>query len=208
MKRTYLLVLLAATTLNQVVSQSKSKEEILTEWDEYYTSEKKEILPDGLNFQPYLYKGTNLDRKPVQNFGEYPQKILFYWSADCRYCKKELDDLERIISEQPYLKDSILVIMRVDKQNREWSLQNKNDYYILSRNKKDFMRLPVPLLFLSEKILKESKLMGAPHTLFLNSHQEVEAIKSGYMVDSRKSEMEEANYEFLKWKINQHLNPE
>jgi thiol-disulfide isomerase/thioredoxin len=205
MKRTYLIVLLTLATFNYVVSQDKSKEESLSEWDEHLNSESEGILKEDLNFKTYLYEGTNLDRKPVDNFEEYPQKIIFYWSSDCRYCKKELDDLEKIISEQPYLKDSILVILRVDKQNKEWSLQKENDFYTLYRNKKDFMRLPVPLLFLSEKILDESSLTGAPHTLFLNSNQEIEFIKSGYLATSRKSELEEVNYEFLKWKINRHL---
>ncbi|ADR23197.1 hypothetical protein MATR_29540 [Marivirga tractuosa] len=207
MKRTYLLVLLAFTTLNHAISQDKSKEEILLEFDELSKSETGEILEEGLNFKTYLYTGTNLDRKPVQNFEEYSQKILFYWSSDCRYCKKELDELERIISEQPYLKDSILVIMRVDKQNREWSLQKEDDFYTLYRNKKDFMRLPVPLLFLSERILEESSLIGAPYTLFLNDMQEIEYVKPGYFGTKRSSKIEEINYEFLKWKINKHLAP-
>jgi hypothetical protein len=114
--------------------------------------------------------------------------------------------LEKIISEQPYLKDSILVILRVDKQNKEWSLQKENDFYTLYRNKKDFMRLPVPLLFLSEKILDESSLKTAPHALFLNDNQEIEFIKSGYFPTTRKSRIDEINYEFLKWKINKHLD--
>jgi hypothetical protein len=206
MKRTYLIVLLTVAALNHVVSQDKSKEEILSEWDEYSQSETDEILKEGLNFRTYLYEGTNLDRTPGDNFDKYPQKIIFYCSSDCRYCKKELDDLEKIISEQPYLKDSILVILRVDKQNKEWSLQKEKDFYTLYRNKKDFMRLPVPLLFLSEKILDETSLIGAPYVLFLNDKQEIEYIKPGYFASKRSSQIEEINYEFLKWKINKHLD--
>lgn len=208
MKKTYLLILLTIVAFNFAVSQNQNEEDILKEWEELSDSQAEQILKEGLNFQSYLYTGTNINREPIANFKDYPQKIIFYWSSDCRYCKKELEDLEKIVSEQPYLKDSILVILRVDKQNKEWSIQKDNDFYTLYKEKKDFMRLPVPLLFLSEKILDNSSLKGAPHTLFLNGKQEIEFIKSGYFINKRKSKLDEINYEFLKWKINKHLNLE
>ena len=206
MKSIYLLLILHLATFNDVVSQDLDKEEILLEWDQHCISESKEIIKEGLDYSNYLYEGTNLDRKPIDNFEEYSQKILFYWSSACRYCKKELGDLERIIKEQPYLKDSILVILRVDKQNKEWSFSKNKDFYTLYKEQREFMRLPVPIVFLSEKILDESSLKTAPHALFLNDNQEIEFIKSGYFPTTRKSRIDEINYEFLKWKINKHLD--
>lgn len=206
MKNIYLLILLTIATIDFAVSQNQNKETILKEWERFSNSEADQILKEGLNLKPYLYKGTNLNRQSINNFEDYPQKIIFYWTSECRYCKKELDDLEKIISEQPYLKDSILVVMRVDKQNKEWSIQKDNDFYTLYKEKKDFMTLSIPILFVSEKILDESSLKSAPNTLFLDDNQKIVSMKSGYIVTTRKSKFDEMNYEFLKWKINKHLD--
>lgn len=208
MKKTYLLILLTITTVNFAVTQNQDKDSILRNWEEYASADSEQIIKEGLNFQSYLYKGTNLKREPVTNFDDYPQKIIFYWTTECRYCKKELDDLERIIIEQPSLKDSILIVMRVVKQNKEWSLKKGTNDYTVFKGNREFLKLPVPLLFLSEEILEKSTLRSAPNTLFLNDDQEIEFIKSAYFVSKKKSEIEEINYEFLKWKINKHLDPE